>query len=85
MICIKGLILVQLLARNFELWLNVLFENICETFSENELIFPKLDNSLEGVHYVKVVLLRTKDILRRKYKLTLCMCLPNRAIDHQML
>ena len=61
---VEGLILMQLLTRNFKLWFDVLFQDICETFGKNELVFPKLDDSLKGVHDVKIVLLGTKDAFR---------------------
>lgn len=57
MISVEGFTLVHFLSGNFELRLEVLLENFGEALSENELIFPELNDSLQCIQNVEVVLL----------------------------
>ena len=60
MIVVKDFTLVHFLSGNFELRLEVLLEDVGETLSENELVLPELDYSLQCVEDVEVVLLRAE-------------------------
>lgn len=53
--------LVHLLPCDFELRLEILFEDVCEALGKYELVLPELDYSLQCVQNEEVVLLRISE------------------------